>query len=474
MGKIKFGTDGWRDIIGENFTFDNVKIVAQAIADYVNNDILDKEELRGKELVVGYDTRKYSEDYARTVAEVLAANNIKVILSDRITTTPAVSFAIKKRHLTGGVMITASHNPAIYNGIKYKAYYSGSADMGIINKIENNLHKTKIKSIALEEAKKKGLIKMDDLLPDQLNFITQYIDMGLLKKSNYKVLIDVMYGAGGRYMENILKETGCKADTIHSERDVKFGGINPEPVEQNLKELIKKTKNESYDIGIATDGDVDRVGCVTPDGLPVTGQYIMALLLWHFVEDRKMKGSVVTTVCGTTLLKKICEKYGLKLHETRVGFKYICDIMRQEDVLVGGEETGGIGFKNYIPERDGILSGLLLLEMMAHRKKPILEILKDMYKTFGSYYYKRLNVKCDEDKKNNLIPRLKANPLSSILDKKVVEVNTLDGIKFTCEDSSWLLFRLSGTEPIVRVYSEAADEEYAKKILDFGKKVLEG
>ncbi|NQT06039.1 MAG: phosphoglucomutase/phosphomannomutase family protein [Candidatus Omnitrophica bacterium] len=468
MGKIKFGTDGWRAIIDEDFTFENVKVVAQAIADYVNS-VKDKEELRGKELIVGYDTRRNSEEYSETVTNVLTANGIKVILTDRVTSTPAVSFAIKIRNLTGGVMITASHNPPNYSGIKYKAFYSGSADPGIIDKIEENLFKSKIKEISLEEAKKKGLLKIDNVITDQLEYVMNYVDMELIRNSGFKVIVDSMYGGGGHYIEDMMKGTSCKVTTIHGERDITFGGISPEPIGKNLKELIRESKEGSYDIGLATDGDVDRIGATASDGMVLNGQHIMALLLWHFVEDRKMTGSVITTVCGTGILKRICEKYGLKLHETPVGFKYICDIMRREDVLIGGEEAGGIGFKNYIPERDGILSGLLLLEMMACRKKPIKKILDDMEKEFGSYHYLKTSIKLTEATKKKFMPYIEKNPPSAVLGKKVIETSTKDGIKFSCEDSSWLIFRLSGTEPILRIYSEAHTEDDARKILEFGR-----
>lgn len=468
MGKIKFGTDGWRAIIDEEFTFDNVKIVAQAVADYVNS-VKDKNEQRNKELVVGYDSRRNSKEYADAVSCVLAANSIKVFLTDRITSTPAVSFAIKNRNLTGGVIITASHNPPAYNGMKYKAYYSGSADMDITGKIEKLLYKSGVKEMPLGEAKAKNLIEMTDAMPAQLEFVKNYVNMAELKKAGFKILADSMYGTGGRYLEGVLKDTNCSVRTIHAEPDPDFGGVNPEPVENNLKELMAMTKEGRYDIGIATDGDGDRVACATPEGKLVNGQNVMALLLWHFAQDRKMKGSVVTTVCGTVLLSKICERYGLRLQETPVGFKYICDIMRKEDVLIGGEETGGIGFKNYIPERDGILSGLLLLEMMAHRKKPILEIIDDMRKQFGSYCYLRESVEFGEEKKKGFMPRLSKMRLASVLGKKVVGVNTLDGVRFLCEDGSWMLFRLSGTEPILRIYSEASSEERSREILRFAK-----
>lgn len=470
MSKIKFGTDGWRAIIDEDFTVDNVKSVAQATADYVNS-VTDTEELRGKELIVGYDSRRNSELYADAVASVLAANDIKVLLTDRITGTPAISFAITRRNLTGGVMITASHNPAAYNGFKYKAFYSGSADLDIIGKIEANIGKNPVREMSLDEAKKKGLLKTDNVMTDQLDFIKEYLDMDLLKKCDLKVLVDSMYGAGDRYIEDILAGTGCKVKTIHADRDTNFGGINPEPIAKNMKEIMKLTKEGKYDIGLATDGDTDRLGCALPDGKFMDAQYIMSLLVWYFAQDKKLTGSVVTTVCGTGLLKNICKKYDLDLRVTPVGFKYICDYMRTEDVMIGGEEAGGIGFRNYIPERDGILSALLLLEMMAHRKKPILDIVREMNEEFGYFYYLKTSIKVTEDIKNHLLPGLESDPPKDILGKKIVETDKMDGIKFICEDDSWLFFRLSGTEPIFRIYAEAGTEEKAQEMLELGKKI---
>jgi len=471
LQKIKFGTDGWRDTMDGNFTFDNVKIVAQAVADYVNN-VKDPKELRGKELIVGYDSRKNSKEFADTVTGVLTANGIKVLLCDRITPTPAISFAIKKRNLTGGVIITASHNPPQYNGIKYKAFYSGSADPGIIKKIEANLCKHDVKEMTLEDAKAEGLLKTDNVIPEQLDFLSEYVDIGLIKSSGLKVLIDSMHGAAGRYAERLISGKSCRPETIHAEPRTDFGGVNPEPIEQYLNDFLSELEKGKYDVGLALDGDVDRIGAGTPDGKFIDAQYIMALILWHFVEDKKLKGSVVTTICGSSVYKNICDKYGLKLHVTPVGFKYICDLMRKEDVLIGGEEAGGIGFKDYIPERDGILSGFLLLEMMAHRKKGILEIIDDLKKEFGAYYYLKTKIKITDSEKKSIMSNIAKSPPGEILGSKVVETNTLDGIKFLCEDTSWLLFRLSGTEPILRVYAEAENEEKARRMLDFGKEFV--
>lgn len=471
MGGIKFGTDGWRAVISEDFTFDNVKKVAQSMADYIKSDQGPASRVQDKRIVIGYDTRFLSDKYAELVACVLAANGIKVILSDRPTPTPSVSFAIKDRGLFGGVMITASHNPARYNGIKFKAYYGGSAGPEVTKAFESFLGKSEIKYMTLDEAKSKDMVAMENIIPKHLDFVKKYANIKLIKNTPLKILIDSMYGTGNNYIPEILADGKCKVDIIHNENNPSFGGINPEPIMPNLKELAEKVKAGKYDIGIATDGDADRLGVALPDGTLLTGHKVMTLLLLHLLEDRGMKGGVVQTLCGTDLINKIAKKYGLKTYETPVGFKYIGEIMIKEDILVGGEETGGVAFKGYIPERDGILSGLLIVEMMAMRKKKILDILKSIDKEYGTYEYRRLDVKYPDDKKAKLVESLKTNPPKEVLGVKVVDINTLDGDKFICEDSSWLMLRLSGTEPILRVYAEAPSEKKALEILEFGKKL---
>jgi alpha-D-glucose phosphate-specific phosphoglucomutase len=473
MGDIKFGTDGWRAVISEDFTFDNVKKVAQSMADYVKNEG-QRTDVRDRAIVIGYDTRFLSDKYAELTGCVLAANGIKVLLSKGHSSTPAITYAIKDRGLLGGIVITASHNPARYNGIKYKAYYAGSADPEITKKFEEYLGKNEVKFAALDEMKAKGMIKVEDLTPSHLAFVKKYVDLELLKDMPLKIIVDSMYGTGNGYIEELLKGGKCKVETIHGEVNPSFCGINPEPILPNLNELAERTKKDKYDIGIATDGDADRLGVALPDGKLLTGHKVMTLLLLHLLEDRKMTGDVVQTICGTFLIEKICKKYGLKMHETPVGFKYICKIMREKDVLIGGEETGGVAFKNYIPERDGILSGLLILEMMAMRGKKILEILAAIDKEYGTYEYRRLDARFPDDKKARLMESLKKNPLKKVLDKNVVKIKDTDGYKFICEDGSWLMMRLSGTEPIVRIYAEAPTEEKAFRILDFGKKLAEG
>jgi len=473
MGAIKFGTDGWRAVISEDFTFDNVKIVGQAMADYINNDTGPASKVKDKRVVIGYDTRFLSEKYAELVACVLGANGIKVILSDRPTPTPSVSFAIKDRGLTGGVMITASHNPARYNGVKYKAYYGGSAGTDITKAFEGYLGKNNVQYLPAAELKNKGMIEYEDIIPKHLEFVKKYVNIKLIKKARLKVLVDSMYGTGNGYIYGLLFGGKCKVTTIHEENNPSFCGINPEPILPNLKELAEKVKKYKYDIGIATDGDADRLGIALPNGKLLTGHKVMSLLLLHLLEDKGLRGGVVQTLCGTGLINKICKKYNLKMYETPVGFKYICELMVKEDILAGGEETGGVAFKDSIPERDGILSGLLILEMMAMRKKKILDILKTIDKEYGTYEYRRLDVKYPDEKKALLMDMLKNNPPKDILGKKVTQIKTTDGYKLICEDSSWLMLRLSGTEPILRVYSEASSEKRAMAILAEGKRIAD-
>ncbi len=462
---IKFGTDGWRAIIDEEFTFENVEKVAQAIADYINQ----QSSAGSKHMVVGYDTRRLSDEFAKSVACVLAANNIKVTLSEKKCSTPMVSYCIKKNKLSGGVVITASHNPPNFNGIKFKADFAGPAGPEVTKQLEELLDKEKIKKIPFEQALRDNSIELKDISGDWMEFVKGYIDLEKIGKSKFSVMIDVMHGAGNGYMEDLLKEVGVKVTSIHSEGDSTFGGIAPEPIERNLKELKEKVKVEGFDIGIALDGDVDRVGVVDGSGNYITAHKVLSLLLLHFIEDRKWTGTVVKTIALTTLMDKISRKYNLTLRETPVGFKHICKLMREEDVLIGGEESGGYGFKGFVPERDGVLAGLLLLEMMAHRKKTIKSILEDVASEYGDFFYSREDCEYPDEKKKTLFKSLKKNPPKDLAGVKITEIKTFDGVKFIAEDESWLLFRLSGTEPILRIYVEASTPERVEEIMKVAK-----
>jgi len=468
MAKIVFGTDGWRAVISDDFTFDNVAIVAQAMADFIKSR---REPIyKKRKTAIGYDTRFLSDKYAEITACVFAANGIRSVLSDKPCPTPAVSYYIKKNRLTGGVMITASHNPAQYNGVKYKGYFGGSAAGDIIGAIEKRLHKNPVKCMPLEKAMKKGMIVKKDIISDQLNFIKKYVDMRKLKKARLKVLVDSMNGAGSTHLGELLKNTSIKVDYMNTEINPSFKGRPPEPNEHHLQELMKRVKKEKYDLGIATDGDADRVAIIDSDGNILSGHKVMSLLLLHLLMNKHRRGGVVQTVCGTDLIKKICKEFGIKHYETPVGFKYICALMVKKHILIAGEETGGIGFENYIPERDGFLTSLLMMEMMASMKKPLKDILKWVDKKYGSFVYEREDVSFPESKRKKLVTGMKKKPLTKILNRRVAEINDTDGDKFICDDGSWLLLRLSGTEPKLRIYTETSSKKRSQQYIDFGKK----
>ncbi|NQU73114.1 MAG: phosphoglucomutase/phosphomannomutase family protein [Candidatus Omnitrophica bacterium] len=463
---IKFGTDGWRAVIGEDFTFENVKIVSQAIAYYIKRQ---RTSDKRQGVVVGYDTRFMGREFAEAVAKVLTDNRIKVFLSNGPTSTPALSLGIKQNKLIGGIMVTASHNPPHYSGIKYKADYAGPAGPEIIKTIESFLGKGSVWIVSKKKGQETDLPIGIDLNKPHIKFLKSYIDTGLLKKSRFKVLVDIMYGAGDHLFEKVLEDTGCKIETIHADLNPGFAGTPPEPIERNLGKLINMVKKGRYNIGLATDGDADRIGVVSSSGKYITSSQVIALLLVHFVEDKGWTGAVVKTTSGSLLIDEIAKAYKLKLHETPVGFKHICKLMRSGNVLIGGEESGGLGFKNYVPERDGTLAGLLLLEMMACRKKSISQILRDIEKRFGKFVQGRIDLKFSDDKKARLFSQLASKPPKSLVGEKILWTRTNDGIKLIGKDKSWLLFRASGTEPILRIYCESSSDAKMEKLLKFGK-----
>lgn len=468
--QIKFGTDGFRGVISDNFTFESVRRLSQAIADYYIGEAKERDPSpdkihRGQDdtsitMAVGYDTRFLSNKYALTAAGVLSNAGIEVILSDRPLPTPALSFAVKNRRLSSGIMITASHNPAEYNGIKIKTAPGGAAGVEVTKEVERLIDQN------INTGRQKGNITTVDLTKDYAGFLRRYIHFAKIKNCRFKVLVDPMHGSGNGFIASVLKGSSVKLEFIRQDINPGFEGLRPEPIVENLMNTARVIKKGDFDLCIVLDGDADRIAAFTGGGEFINPQKILGLLILHLVCDRKMKGAVVKTIVGTNMLDNITRALGLKLYETPVGFKYISELMLKEDILVGGEEAGGIGFKNYIPERDGTLAGLLLLEMMSYRRKSMAGLVKEMEKEFGRYYYLKdhfsITDVCNLDIQ-------KFRDIKEVLGQEVVDVKDHDGVKLICKDTSWLMFRGSGTEPIIRVYAEAKTLSQAKKMIDFGK-----
>ncbi len=463
---IKFGTDGWRGVIADNFTFENVALVAQAISDWVKKDT--KKIAGKKKVAIGYDARFLSQEFSESMACVLAKNGIEVYLSDKMLPTPSLSFGVVDIKGVAGIMLTASHNPAKFNGIKIKTYQGGGASNDITQKVEAYLGKTPVKTIDLAAAKKEGKIKMYDFNVKYLKFMKNYVDLPKIKKAKFKVLQDVMHGSGSGILYDVLKGGKIQAECMRDDINPSFGGVKPEPVAEYLSGLLKRMKKEDFDLGLVLDGDADRIAAVAPGGEFLNPQKVLALLVLHLVRNCKREGAIIKTICGSTIMDNIAKKLNLKLYETPVGFKYISDLMVSERIIAGGEEAGGMGVQDYIPERDGTLAGLLLLEMMVCQKQNMKAILQDMEKEFGRYYYDRTEIPLGQGKYD--VKKIAA--VKKLLGKKVVEVKTYDGVKLICEDESWLMLRPSGTEPLVRAYAESKSLKKTMQLLAYGKKLL--
>jgi len=480
LKKIKFGTDGWRGIIGQDFNLKNVEAVAQAIADYLLRVTSHKlpsyakasEGRRVTKVVVGYDTRRLSQASARRIASVLAANKIKVILSRQVLPVQAISYAVRAYNCSAGIMVTASHNPADFNGIKIKGSFGGPLESEITDKIEKLIFQRKALKIPLARARKKGFLKIADLISAYLKFLESYLDLPLLKQGCLKVLVDPMYGAANSYIARLLKDTPHDVTTIHTKRDPLFGGNKPEPIASCLKEASSLIRRRRFDIGLVTDGDADRIAALDGQGRFISPQQIIGLLALHLIRHRKLKGALVKTIAGTAFIDAIAKKYRLKVYETPVGFKHISYLIQRKNILIGGEEAGGIGFKNYLPERDGILAGLLLLEMLIAQNKSFADLLKSAQQEFGSFVYLRKDLKCSPLKKPKVraaLTRMRKRKVFSGV--RIKKVKDYDGLKFCLADGSWILFRLSGTEPALRIYAESSSLARTKKLIADGQKI---
>ncbi len=477
---IKFGTDGWRAVISEEFTFDNVRRVAQAIAEKTLLDLSASGKSTPPSMVVGFDTRFLSDRYAIAVAEVLAANGIQVWLTHADAPTPIVSYAIVDKHADGGVMITASHNPPRYNGIKLKAAYGGSASEKVAKAVEARIHanltaQTQPRQMALETAQARGLVHRFDPFPAYEAHIRNLVDFECIRAARLNVAVDAMYGAGRLYFGQLLRDAGCTVTELRSEMNPGFNGIHPEPIAKHLQPLMDLMTEGDYQIGLATDGDADRIGLVDPTGRFIDPHGIMALLLEYLVNARGLRGSVVKTVSTTQMLNRLAARYDLPLHETPVGFNHISDWMLQEEVLLGGEESGGISMMGHIPEGDGILMGLLLVELVAAQGKSPGQLLGDLMKApdVGTFCYARLDQPVRPFKKAELVHHLLHHAPRNLAGVPVADINDSDGVKFILDDNSWLLIRPSGTEPVLRIYAESRSDDQVQRLLQEGAQLAE-
>lgn len=471
---IKFGTDGWRAVIAETFTFENLRLVSQATADY----LLDVAEPGANlEIVIGFDTRFLSDRFAAEVARVMAANGIVSHLARADAPTPAISYNIVHKKAIGGIMITASHNPPRYNGYKIKASYGGAASKQQINAIEQKLFvindRIGANLMDYNKAEEQGFIqRFDPAWPYYEHLSTNLVNMDIISNGELKVVADAMYGAGRGVFKEILSRTLTQVYDLRSERNPGFGGVHPEPVSRNLKDLVTMVQRENAHLGLATDGDADRIGAVDEQGNFVDPHTIMSLAVRYLVEKRGMSGDIAKTISSTMMLNRLAKKYELNLHETPVGFDVIADLMMTKDVLLGGEESGGISIKGHIPEGDGILMGLLLMEIVAEAGVPLSEIVQDLQKEVGPAIYRRDDIRLRTFiAKDEMVKRLLNNVPEQIAGQSVVKVDSYDGVKFHLADDSWLLVRPSGTEPVLRVYAEAGSDEAIDAMLEKGREL---
>lgn len=464
--KIVFGTEGWRAIMAEEFTFDNVRAVAQGIAEHL---LATTEGKPGQvTAAVGYDVRFLSDRFARAVCEVFAANGITCVLSDKSVPTCAVSRYVVDKKCQLGIVLTASHNPPIYNGVKVKEAFGGSATTETIRSIEQRIGAQPPRRVPFEQAVEQRLIRSADFMPLFLKGIRDYVDLPLIKQSHVRAIIDSMYGTGGTIIQDLLAGGKCKITTLHGVPDPRFGGHAPEPIGKNLTELSGMVKKTKAQVGLANDGDADRIGVIGPTGAFVNPGQVLCVLLDHMISQRRWQGAVVKTVSNTSMIDRMTQSLGLKLIETPVGFKHIAKLMLEGDVLIGGEESGGIGLRGYLPERDGILMALLTLEAMAAQGKSLQDILKRLERKYGKWVYTRCDMTVQHDQVNRVFEKLTTNPPAKIAGVAVRECKTLDGVKLIDKQDGWLLFRRSGTEPIVRVYAESPAAARSNAILEFG------
>lgn len=468
---ISFGTDGWRGIIAEDFTFANVRVCAQSVALFLHET-----GLAESGLIVGYDTRFGSEDFAAAVSEVIAANDIHVYLCDRPTPTPVVAYSILNREAGGAVVITASHNPPRWSGFKFRSEYGGSAPPEVLSKIEARVPevlRTGVRRLPLTEAIENGLVEQFDPRPAYAQQIEQQVDLPSLRQAGLKIVVDSMHGAAAGYLDALLKGGETQVWEMRKERNPAFPGMhNPEPIERNLEPLIEEVRRRGADVGLATDGDGDRLGVVDENGRYVDQLQTFGLLTYYLLEVRGLRGPIVKSVTTTRMVRQLAELYGVPLHETSVGFKYLGPKMVETDAIIAGEESGGYAFRGHLPERDAVLSGLYFLDFLARRRAKPSQLLSELYDRVGPHYYGRIDVVLTDESKPQLVERAASLRPRAIAGLPVVDSDSADGRRFLFANG-WALIRFSGTEPLLRIYTEVPEEKLVSEVLEACRQLLE-
>jgi len=482
---IHFGTDGWRAVISDTFTFHNLRLVTQAIADAIKSDawnegVPEVESVDPNKMVVGFDTRFLSDRYAAEVGRVLAGNGYTVYLTQGDAPTPAVSYAVKEMNAIAGIVITASHNAPRYNGVKLKASYGGSALREQCRRVEVYLNDNEERGrgpnlMDYQQARNSGLLQRFNPLPAYYEHLRKLINFDAIADNPQRVVVDSMYGSGRGIIKGVLKGTGCEVREIRGDMNPGFGGVHPEPIARYLGTLAGAIGTGMGDIGLATDGDADRIGAMDERGNFIDPHKIMALAMRYLIEERGWRGPVVRTVSTTRMIDRLAKTHDLPVYETPVGFNYIADYMLKEDILIGGEESGGISFRGHIPEGDGSLMALLLIEMVSKLGVSLSKLVDNLITDYGPVNYQRTDLRLSHPiSKEQMTRQMTEKKPPEIGGIQVVEVQTIDGVKYILEDDSWLLIRPSGTEPVLRVYAEGRSTEAVQNMLNFGEQVAAG
>ena len=468
---IKFGTDGWRAVIADDYTFDNVRLCAQGAA-----DLMKYHSLAYRGFVVGYDTRFLSVEFAAAAAEVTAGNGIPTYLCDRAAPTPVIAYNLVAKDAGAGAVITASHNPAAYNGFKYKPDYGGSASPEIVAELENRIAAAEasgdVRRIPLARARADGLLEEFNPQPDYLNHIASFVDLAAIRSAGLDIVVDSMHGAGAGYLADLLSGGSTRIVEIRSEPNPAFPDMaQPEPLAHNLVPLIDEIGDRTADIGLATDGDADRLGVVDEDGQFLTTLQTFALLCMHQLDTLGRRGPLVRSITMTGMIDKLGALYDVPVHETPVGFKYLGPVMMRHDALLAGEESGGYAFQGNVPERDGILSGLMLLDLMVKTDMSVADLLGELEDKVGPHHYDRLDLQFDESMRGEIQARLRAAAPSSLAGLPVERVDAQDGFRYLLAGGYWALIRFSGTEPLLRIYAEAESPDDVRRLLDAAREM---